>query len=430
MGNKYSKQITSKILLLTCWGLAPLFGFDFQVSGQASSFSKIGFDTRKYNPQKGVYPTESYATMLGELDLHLNLANHLNITLGGMINTIVYDSTIYQSGEPLASAYIGYWATHSGQDLKDPRFAMVHNAYISYEYNDMFGFKAGRYETQGYDWFSAFNQGGEAYVKLYDTKAWILFSDARASAYNDWFWPYGRYYTSGAPLIAEGIIYTKNGWSISPYIYHILENMNAPGFNISFDSNPDFASEGFRSSTTLVALFPFYQGVSASSRDTIVFNQPLGKSAQTLFIKQHFDINNYHFGAIIYKNFGNANGKIGIYGDPITYNIWTGSIYDLGTSLSNMVGKDALSGFLYVGAHYQSFKWQLLGRLTTSPRADEQSLALYLSYVFDKHISTGLKIEYFKDTTHKGYTIGTGPILQNNNTSDRSHMMMHITYAF
>lgn len=423
-------KIFNKILFFMCVNLLPLFGFDMKVTGQASTFSKIGFDAKKYDPNKGIYPTETYATMMGELDLEMNLAKGLNIMVGGMVNGIVYDSTIWQGDGPLATEYIGYWAGHSGQTLQSPRFAMIHNAYISYDYEGIFGIKAGRYETQGYDWFSAFNQGMEAYAKYYDTKVWILYSDARASAYNDWFWPYGRYYTSGAPLMAGGIQYSKNGLSISPYIYYIPENMSAPGFNITYDTNPHFKQEGFRSKTTIVALFPMYERINPTSRDTIVFGQLLGKNAQTLFIRQQFDINNYSFGAILYKNFGNANGKIGIYGDPITYNVWTGSVYDSGPSLSNMIGKDALSGFLYFGSQILNFKWQLLGRLTSSPRANEQSLALYLNYTFSEHIDTGIKIEYFRDVTHKGYYIGNGPILQNDNISDRSHAMVHITYSF
>ncbi|PAF44255.1 outer membrane family protein [Helicobacter sp. 11S02596-1] len=423
-------NVFNKTLLLLSVGLLPLFGFDIKVSGQASTFSKIGFDGRKYDPNKGIYPTESYATMMGELNLEMNLASGLDMVVGGMLNGIVYDSTIYQGDGPLGSNYIGYYAGHSGQTLQSPRFAMIHNAYIHYDYHGIFGFKAGRYETQGYDWFSAFNQGIEAYAQYDNFKVWALYSDARASAYNDWFWDYGRYYTSGAPLFAGGVAYAKDGLSITPYIYYIPRNMNAPGFNITYDTSPHFSHEGFRSKTTIVALFPMYEGTNPTSRDTIVFGELLGKNAQTLFIRQDFYINDYRFGAILYKNFGNANGKIGIYGDPITYNVWTGSVYDSGPSLSNMIGKDALSGFLYVGSEIFGINWQVLGRLTSSPRADEQSLALYLDYTFNKHIDAGIKIEYLRDVTHKGYHIGNGPILSSNNISDRSHAMVHITYSF
>ncbi|PAF42548.1 outer membrane family protein [Helicobacter sp. 11S03491-1] len=410
--------------------ISSLFSFDFHISGEASTFSKFGFDTRKYNPNKGIYPTESYTTIMGELNAQLNLAEGLDVAIGGMLNALVYDSTIWQGDGPLGTNYIGYWAGHSGQTLQSPKFYMIHNAYIHYEYKDIFGIKAGRYETTGLDWFSAFNQGVEFYAKYNGIKIWGIFSDARASAYNDWFWSYGRYYTEGKPLFAGGINYSKNGLSISPYLYYIPKSLQAPGFNIAYDTNPDFQGNGFRSKTTIIALFPIYKNTNANSRDTTVFSQLLGKNAQSIFIKQHFDINQYNFGIIFYKNFGNANGRIGIYGDPITYNIWTGSVYDSGPSLSNMIGKDALSGFLYFGSKIQNLKWKILGRLTDSPRSDEQSLALYLAYTFNPHLNAGIKLEYFRDTTHKGYEIGNAPALQKDNTSDRSHAMAHITYIF
>ncbi|CCF79784.1 putative Outer membrane protein [Helicobacter bizzozeronii CCUG 35545] len=107
----------------------------------------------------------------------------------------------------------------------------------------------------------------------------------------------------------------------------------------------------------------------------------MGKYGQTLFFRSRFYYNKWQFGGSIYKNIGNANGDIGIYGDPLGYNIWTNSIYD--AEINNIVGKDALNGFLYFGSHYRSFTWKVLGRLTTSPRANEQSVALFLSYFFE-----------------------------------------------
>lgn len=429
------KKILQTISILSLW-LTPFFGFDFHFGGKASAFSKIGFDGRKYNPEKNIYPTDSYATMLGEMDFEFrNITKGLDIVLGGMVNALVYDSTIHQgqgNGYPynFGTQYIGYWAGHSGLDVSSPRFYMIHNAYVSYEYDDVFGIKLGRYETSGQDWFSAFNQGGEFYAKYADFKIWGMFSDARASAYNDWFWDYGRFYTQGKPLVSGGIEFSKWGLSISPYYYYVPNSLYAPGFNITYDSNPHFNKDGFRSKTTIVMLFPFYPDTSIDSVDVIAFNEALGKNAQSLFLRQQFYYNNYNFGAILYKNFGNANGRIGVYGDPITYNIWTGSVYDFGPALSNMVGKDALSGFLYVGQEFTQFNWQLLARLTNSPRADEQSLALYLSYAFNEKIDAGLKLEYMQVNTHKGYQIGAALPLLVENFSDRSHIMMHITRKF
>ncbi|PAF53366.1 hypothetical protein BKH42_06520 [Helicobacter sp. 13S00482-2] len=416
--------------------ITSFYGFDFDLTGSASAFSKIGFDGRKYDPTNNIYPTDSYTSILGEMNFEFkNITQGLDIVVGGMLNALVYDSTIHQGqgqGYPydFGTQYIGYWAGHSGLEVQSPRFFMVHNAYINYDYEGFFGLKLGRYETSAQDWFTAFNQGGEFYGKYENFKIWGMFSDARASAYNDWFWDYGRFYTQGEPLVSGGIEFSKYGLSISPYYYYIPNSMNAPGFNITYDTNPDFKNVGFRSKTTIVMLFPFYSNTSSSTLDVIAFNEVLGKNAQSLFIREQLYYDNYNFGAMIYKNFGNANGRIGVYGDPITYNIWTGSVYDFGPSLSNMVGKDALSGFLYVGQTLDKLNWKILGRLTSSPRADEQSLALYLDYDFNKKINAGFKLEYMQVNTHQGYQIGSTAPLKTENFSDRSHLMMHITHSF
>lgn len=412
----------------------PLLGMDFSVSGQMVSFSKFGFNNQNYNPKKDIYPTESYSSILGEFNLHMNIIKGLNTTIGGVANGLVYDSTIFQGKQDwdypyqIGTNYIGYYAGHSGQKLQSPKFLMLHNIYVDYDYEGIFGLKAGRYETKDKDWFSAHNQGVEIYVKYTDTKAWAMFSDARASTFADWFWSYGRYYSNNEFLFAGGVEYFKNGLKISPYLYYIPRNLNAPGIHISYDTNTDFKAEGFRSKTTIVALFPIYH--NSDSNDNIVFEQKLGKNAQSLFVKQEFDIDSYNLGVAFYANFGNGNGKIGIYGDPIGFNIWTGSVYDTGTSLSNIVGKDAVNGFLFIGSSISDFKWQLLGRLTKSPRADEQSLAIFLDYNFSSNLSIGFKIEYFNNITHKGYSIGSAPTLTKNNVSDRSHIMLYIIQTF
>lgn len=400
------------------------YAIDIKFNGEVSAFSKIGFDTQKYDPSKNIYPTDSYASLSAKLDFSSYLKYGFSLGLGGMINGIVYDSGIYQSNTPQALNYIGYYAGHSGQNLQSPRYYMIHNAYIKYDYQDMLQIILGRYETQGYDWFSGYNQGAEIKFKYQNFKLWGMFSDSRASAYNDWFWDYGRYYTEGKALFIGGVNYTQFGISFSPYIHYIPDSLLAPGFNLSYE----YQGDNFSSQTTLVGLFPFY--FNSNLRDTTLFSQPLNKSAQSLFIRQRFEIQDYFFGAIIYKNFGNANGRIGIYGDPIGYDIWTASVYDTGPSLSDMVGADALSGFVFVGSKFQNFKWQLLGRITHSPRSDEQSLALYMDYKLLSNVNLGGKIEYFRDVTHQGYSIGNAEPLEVNNTSDRSHMMLHITYYF
>ncbi|WP_243410331.1 outer membrane family protein, partial [Helicobacter cinaedi] len=58
-----------------------------------------------------------------------------------------------------------------------------------------------------------------------------------------------------------------------------------------------------------------------------------------------------HFaGVMLYKNWGNANAWIGSYGDPFNgFDIWIGSAYDKGASLSDMIGRNAISTIGYIG---------------------------------------------------------------------------------
>ncbi len=425
--------------------------FDMSISGKLSSYTKYGFNNRKYDPSKFIYPTGSYTSLLAEMNISMDIYKGLHAELGGMLSALPYDSTAYQGnnippGQPggpgdfyqhdggIFWEYIGWYAGHSGLHVQKPRYAMVNNAYISYDYKGIFGIKGGRYELSDYDWFTSFSQGVEGYAKYKDMKLRVLYSDARASASSDWFWPFGRYYTSGKPLMIADFKYQHKGWKINPYFYSIFGRMNAPGINITYDTNPNFRNKGFRWVGTFVGLFPFFPP-SGRGYDMILFQQEtMGKVGQTLFFRSRFYYNKWIFGGSIYKNIGNANGDIGIYGDPLGYNIWTNSIYD--AEINNIVGKDALNGFLYFGSRFHGITWKVLGRLTTSPRANEQSVALFLGYFLSRYnLKFDLKLEYYNNITKKGYCIGycnswgTVP-LPRNVDSDRSHLMFTITYGF
>ncbi|BDR27401.1 hypothetical protein HSHS1_01620 [Helicobacter suis HS1] len=63
------------------------------------SFSRIGFNNAPINSDKGLYPTGSYVTTIGALQVDANLlpksisAHKLSIGLGGEIGGLAYDST-------------------------------------------------------------------------------------------------------------------------------------------------------------------------------------------------------------------------------------------------------------------------------------------------------------------------------------------------
>ena len=139
-----------------------------------------------------------------------------------------------------------------------------------------------------------------------------------------------------------------------------------------------------------------------------------------------------------YQNFGNANELIGRWGNPIGIDIWTAGAYDIGNALNDIIGRNAVTGFGYLGANYGSFDWKFIGRGTNSPRSAEQSVALLLNYQIREDIAIGGKLEWFSDTTKAGYSpvvfgYGKGEEphkLDKKRTDDRSHAFFYIRHTF
>ncbi|PAF52882.1 hypothetical protein BKH44_00875 [Helicobacter sp. 13S00477-4] len=436
------------------------------MTGKAESFTKYGFNHTPINSTEGKYPTESFTTMVGSLQIDMNLLpktlteHKLNAGIGGLIGGLAYDSTrnlIDQAtGQKFGSViynYAGYWAHYDGNAswsstntgmAANTRNYVIYNAYLDYDYNGVFGIKGGRYESSA-DFSSGYTQGFELYAKFSDLKLWWFSSYGRGFAYDEWvydFYAPKTYTTSSGKIINLGIhafkaTYYHNGITAAPFIYFSPKTYTSPGIEIGYDTNPNFNGIGFRSQTTFIGLFSFFD---KRVQDVYRYGNPTGKNGQTIMLKQRFDIDNYNVGGGIYINFKNANAQVGTYGNPIGIDFWTASAYDIGSSISDMMGEDALSGFLYAGGVHGRFLWGLLGRLTTSKRSDEQSLALNVGYDFEKNISIGLKLEYFNDITKAGYKVGcSGPSStgacanlanQPKNISDRSHLMAFFRTKF
>ncbi|PAF46856.1 hypothetical protein BKH46_06010 [Helicobacter sp. 12S02634-8] len=428
------------------------------MSGKAESFSKFGFNHTPINSTKGKYPTESFVTAVGALQIDLDLLSKLSTEhkltagLGGMIGGLAYDSTrnlIDQAtGKPYGSTiynYIGYWATYNGTAdwsssnagmANHARNYVIYNAFLNYDYAGIFGIKGGRYESSA-EFSSGFTEGFETYVKFSEFKLWWFSSYGRGFAYDEWLYDFyapKTYTTPSGKTINLGIHAFKATWQhggfrLSPFIYFSPKTYTAPSIEIGYDTNPDFNGTGFRSQTTVYGLFPFFD---PRLWEVSRYGNPTGRNGQTLLIKQRFDINNYNLGGGIYKNFGNANAQVGTYGNPIGIDFWTASVYDIGSSLSDIMGEDAFTAFLYGGGVHGKFVWGLLGRVTTSKRSDEQSLAVNVAYDFTRNFSAGLKLEYYNDITHAGYKVGSNSRVpgQPQDTSDRSHMMTFLRTKF
>ncbi|BDQ29374.1 hypothetical protein ASB7_12110 [Helicobacter ailurogastricus] len=74
-----------------------------------------------------------------------------------------------------------------------------------------------------------------------------------------------------------------------------------------------------------------------------------------------------------------------------------------------------------------------MGRLTFSPRANEQSVAWNVGIKWNRYFSTNIKIEYNEVDTHKGYNIANWYTLDPSapaTNQDRSYLMTAIKAQF
>lgn len=465
-------------IALALFGTTSLNAFDYKISGKAESFSKFGFNHTPINSIEGKYPTESFVTMVGSLQLDMNLLpksiseHSLSAGIGGLIGGLAYDSTrnlIDQAtGQRYGSTiynYVGYWAHYDGNApwtkdknpnegmAENTRHYVLYNAYLNYDYDGIFGIKGGRYESSA-DFMSGFTQGFEVYAKLSEVKLWWFSSFGRAFAYDEWLYDFyapKTYTEPSGKIVNLGIHVFKatwyhNGITIAPFIQFSPKTYTTPAIKVGYDSNPEFNGEGFRSQTTFIGLFSVWD---KNVRSVYRYGSLTGVDGQTLMIKQRFDVNNYNIGGGIYKNFKNANAHMGTYGNAIGIDFWTASVYDIGSSISDMMGRDAFTGFLYGGGYYMlgnsknfggKLNWGILGRLTTSDRSNEQSIAVNADYQFSSpfQLAVGIKLEYFRDLTKEGYKVGQSDAVplrsdgskQPQDISDRSHMMAYVRYAF
>lgn len=431
-------------LALVC---ASAQAFDYTISGSAETFTKWGFNNVTPDVNTGRAPTDSFTTLFSQLNLKADLGAGFAFGLGGSLAGLVFDSTqgftangYSFNASPVQASYFGYsWDKGKVQNY------MIQNAYLSYEGTHLY-LKAGRYEAGKVgEWFSGYNQGAEGYIQSGAFKLWGFWSNRRAFAYNQWYLDFYRVHGLKKDIFAAGVDLTFGGFKTSVFSYYVDSKVTAPGVSFTYNTNTDFQLSGFRSLTRVRTLFPQAlssfdglntsgeaSGIGSGQRDWGVINA----SSATLWIDQRFDVDNFNFGVGIYKNFGNANELIGRYGNPVlsVVDFWAAGGYDIGQSLSDMVGKDAFTGYSYVGATYGVFNWQVLARGTNSPRSAEQSVALNLGYKIREDFKIGGKLEWFSDTTKAGYNPFQGVIvgqkLTANRTDDRSHIFFYMTHTF
>ncbi len=530
-GRKLGKAIAPALILSSSFGLGALDALSYEVHGDLINFSKIGFNTQPINPVAGYYPTGTFVELTGKLESTLHLGKGWSVSVGGALGGMPYDGTRYDrysknynpsstwgnvscggtpdsangfcvpatSGGMLGGDYrpgmvadprgIGYMFMGEWNGLApnyypasaytpgQSRRYEIYKANVQYK-SDKIWIIAGRYDTtqvKDIDWFYQLTQGFYGMFNLTNKLTFQVFSSwGRGIADGQWIFPIYREKPWGQHKI--GVIYQVNKhFSIHPHVWFSPEVFTAPEIKLYYDTNPEFSGRGFRSQTTLYAMYVYqwnnaqygrYAPARYNTWDPFLNNgkwQGLqGPGGAIILAKQRFDWDNYNASFGIYAAIGNPNPNIGTYGNPVAIDgveQWTGGIYSLGfASINNITAADAVTLYAKTGAVYGKFDWELAERYTTSPRADGQALALYMNYQIGKHIKAGIKLEWFMQVIRAGYNPGVGflsymgqPLSLNTglfsaagfaqgpqNTGaithtvvqDRSHLMTHISYSF
>ncbi|WP_104640417.1 outer membrane family protein [Helicobacter bizzozeronii] len=491
------KSLSKQVLALAAL-TGGLEAFEYKLGGWAESFSKIGFNNSKIDESKNIYPTETFVTVVGQgrIDFSLlpkKLEGHsLKGSIGGTVGGVAYDGTKHLPGGTQIFNYIGYYNGFMGNRFLDPdiskntRTYVFNEGWLGYTYKHIFGIKAGRYESEA-DYMSGYTQGFDTFVRFKDKHhatyklSWFS-SWGRAFAYGEWLYDYysprSAYTTPNGvqctecpsgkqgKLVNYGIhalsfAYTRDfqklgsAFSISHFYYFAPKTYNTIGVDLKYDTNPKFDGVGFRSQTRAVALFPIYYDrlvyTTNSQTGTINYGDfayrygtKMSKTGQSLLIRQRFDMNEFNFGGAFYKVWQNANSFIGTTGNPLGIDFWTNSVYDVGQSLSNVVGTDAVSGWIFGGGVHKKWLWGILMRWTSALKANEGSSAVNVGYKFTQALKAEVKLEYYGLIMHKGYLEGvwgnpvayakangiSNSVLYSRRYSDRSHLMVTITAQF
>lgn len=462
----------------------------FSFDGQLSTFTKAGFNNAKVDTTNGQYPTESFSTIFGAFNTHYDILAFMNndsinkfeFGLSAAAGGLTLDSTLrdgsnasggLSGGSGLNNNYYGGWAGYlselGGYLYKNNRFFIIPNAYVDFsmklgsQSKQTLNIKAGRYESS-MDYFSGFTQGFNIdYTTAYGDKdlnkikAWWFSSFGRAFAYSEWFLDFYAVKTTtlsdgsvvnfgnhafGVDILNGGFSKSNDGYELGqsllvrPFFYFYPGLYEAPG--MKFVYNKQFGN-GFGLTTTLQGYVLHVQPkfTTKYSGSNHRYDESVDEWSGNVNLIVQANIYNYNARIGYYQNFGSANSHFGTYGNPMGFDFWTASVYDIGASISDVINRNAVTGYLSGGGSYNlkygTLTWDILGRITRSPRSDEESVALNITHAFKNHIALGLKLEWFRDTTHAGYNPGAtigGQKLSATRTDDRSHAFITFDYTF
>ncbi|PAF50237.1 hypothetical protein BKH43_04850 [Helicobacter sp. 13S00401-1] len=455
------------------------------LDGYVGTFSKFGLNDQSIDNKTGQYPTESFTSLITQLDLNIDPSEKLGwedtsltFDIGATLGGLAYDSTKFADNSGFSGAdgtgglgynYVGYWGGYinQGANGNNARNIMVHNAYLNFK-SKYFDFQGGRYESK-IDYFSGYTQGFTTSVHFkfagdHEARFWWQSSWGRAQAYSEWLYDYyaptagwentGRSVANNPNLKgvhAGGIdIKVQNADGshnvlLRPFVYFTPGVFTAVGGK----AVAAYGNSDFKSTTTLQGYWVKVANEEWNLAGTpgnlqlidgirYAKGQVIDQNSYNLALIQKFNMKNYDFGFGLYKNFGMANAYMGSIGNSALSDIdvYSNSVYEIGQSLSAVVGRRAFTSYLWVGGNHDvkigTLTWRLQGRYTTSDRAEEPALTLDLYQQF-KMFGVGFTAEWMRDYTNRGFMVGSYNKVASNfapRVDDRSHIYFYIDYKF
>ncbi|WP_121021176.1 outer membrane family protein [Helicobacter vulpis] len=430
-----------------------LHALDYKIGGRMGSFSRIGFNNSSINSNKGIYPTGSYVTAIGALQIDLNLlpksisAHQLSAGLGGEVGGLAFDSTrtLIDQSDPRAGFqpanwyYMGRWEgylmdapwhTSRYGDGVHARNYILYNAYLDYRYKDIFGIKLGRYKSDRALFLRGYNQGFEAFVRWRNFRLDWFSTYGRGLAniqfIRDFYAPVQFHFANGRRtnygMHALSAAWQSKHWQIMPFFWFYPKNFNAPGLYVSALFKP----ANWKIQTRVYVWFPLY---SVALARTYYRGNRIDETSASLLVRQRFETKSYNFGWGVYKNFGNASAQLGWNGSPIPFDATDDTPYE--DAYTNIYNANSVTPFAFLGTSYKNLSCALLGKLTYSPRASSKSLGLTCTYNITKHIHAMIRLNGYVVSMHRGYKVAYfgasnpnfAPTIQ-----DRSYLMTSLSY--
>ncbi|STQ86676.1 outer membrane family protein [Helicobacter muridarum] len=402
------------------------------IEAEAEIFNKTAFSLNQRVPNNG------YGYFLGMLSIGYNYGN-FSFVLGGVGAGLAYDSTKNNNnaeglGFNYVGSYPGYLANREATNINTHNY-LIHNAYIGYD-NSIFKIKVGRFLQEDDDWYDSYAEGISVIYKFANKYHLKIFgSSTYALVGQGWLNDFSRTYFTNGLLNAE-FGYNYEELKAMIYIYYGINEFISPGFNIEVGFGD---SDNIYTTTKLTAIFPVHQKLAKERGFFVNILEPKGFNASIL-LRQDVEFFEKYLAAIaFYKNIGNANARMALFGNPIGIDIWDNSIYTEGASLNASVAPDAFSALLFTRARYENIATFLQqadiginARYTYSPSNDEYSLSLFCDLGITKNLSLSLILNYYTTIIKNELLILDDSMRANISraTFDRSYLISRITYSF